>query len=919
MWGAYNNLMPYFGFIHSTMRVAKNKITSIVIEPFPIEQILFEEFNHIIEENLEEEKVIFNLENDENVHLNLDKILKMEEVKTTLDRQMKYVIKLIERKKGISYRIIDESDDEKFDRIKDEFLNAGEIYLSRNLTDPRSVNVLTSYPPYDLLILDREVRLNQKGRKRIYQRSNLYQLQMILNSLAILQDRPMQYNRNLIKLLENLEYVEFEDLETVSIKEDEWLFLNDLNREGTEEQREFTHISLETPDFAILEGPPGSGKTTTICETIYQAIKRGMRILLVASTHVAVDNVLEKLMDEKTPYYDEIKRTILPIRIGRTERISELASKYQAELFWKTERKRLWNQLERLSNRTESQDEMLNLLRSPDKPINEYMMNAFIRAANLVCGTTIGILRHPEILKIRREGGTLHPYDLLILDEASKTTFQEFLVPSLVAERFIIVGDIRQLSPFVDEEGIVANISTASISESYWVTLLNNIQSAQKANRTGKYIIQLGEELSKKQLKILSGLIPFEFTWINLIEDKRADLLQIMGASIIVGTRKSFAYNESLLPLDVKWINSENSAEILPFNKFPFQNDLDSWQRSLKAVEFLKTPINDKFNNDESFEEALGWRLIRDYELRKVDRRYRKEIDNLIPRNWSDEQKRDFELMIHGLKRLAFPSIIELLQEGFERSNYQKRIDIGSCLTDGMPPAYLKQRHRTLRYQHRMHPEISMFPRKEFYNEEALKDLPGIGKDRQFHFENYSNRVLWIDVSKRKDIRKLKKRAQQRLYRNSNEDEANIIISELRDLLDSSKLAPRIDDRPWEIAILPFYRGQERLIRYKLQKLFHSNRKRTFKNRENTVQVELCVVDRFQGHEADIVFLSFVRNSGVGFLDTPNRLNVALTRARYQLVIVGDRFNFLKKQKRSELLQRLVLSTQYKKYYRGSK
>ena len=898
------------------MRVAKNKVTSIVIEPFSFEKFLLEEFKHIIEEKMEKEKVPSDLENDES-SMNLEKLLNMEEVKTTLDRQMKYVIKLIKNKKGFLYRIVDESDDEKFDRIKDEFLGAEEIYFSRYPGDPRYINVLTSYSPYDLLVLQKEVKLNQKGRKTIYLRSNLYQLQMILNSLEILQDRPMQYNRNLIRLLENLEYVEFEDLESVSIEENEWLLLNDINREGTIDQREFTHISLATPDLAILEGPPGSGKTTTICEIIYQAIKRGMRILLVASTHVAVDNVLEKLMDKNASYYDEIKRTILPIRIGRTERISELASKYQAESFWKTERKRLRNRLERLSNRTESQDEMLDLLRSPEKPINDHMMNAFIRAANLVCGTTIGILKHPEILKIRREGGTLFPYDLLILDEASKTTFQEFIVPSLVAERFIIVGDIRQLSPFVDEEGIVANISAASVSESYWVTLLNNIQNAQKVNRTGKYIIQMQKRLNKEKLQVLSDLIPSELKWINLIEDKKIDILQIMGSSIILGTREALKYHESLLPLDIKWINLENSAEILPFDKFSFRQEFDSWIRSLKAIEHLKKPINDKFNNDESFEEALGWRLIRDYELRKVDRRYRDEINNLIPNNWSDEQKEDFEKRIHGLKRLAFPSIIELLQEGFERSNYQKKIDIGSCLTDGIPPAFLEQRHRILRFQHRMHPEISAFPRKEFYNEEALKDLPRISKDRQFHFENYSNRVLWIDVPKRIVKGKSKKRLRQNRYRNSNENEANTIISELKDLLNSSKLAPRIDDRPWEIAILPFYRGQERLIRYKLQKLFHSNRKRTFRNRENTVQVELCVVDRFQGHEADIVFLSFVRNSGVGFLDTPNRLNVALTRARYQLVIVGDRFNFLKKQKRSELLQRLVSATPYKKYYRG--
>jgi superfamily I DNA and/or RNA helicase len=184
------------------------------------------------------------------------------------------------------------------------------------------------------------------------------------------------------------------------------------------------------------------------------------------------------------------------------------------------------------------------------------------------------------------------------------------------------------------------------------------------------------------------------------------------------------------------------------------------------------------------------------------------------------------------------------------------------------------------------------------------------------NFENYQNSVLWIDVFPKKRMKnEIQQKRWRTSFRNSNEDEANVILAELQDLLNPRKLTPRKDGRPWEIAILPFYKGQERLIRLKLQRLFHSQRKRTFFNRDHTVRVELCVVDRFQGHEADIVFLSFVRKSSVGFLDTPNRLNVALTRARYQLVIVGNRRFFLR-QGRSELLHKLAENTPYKKYYR---
>ena len=70
----------------------------------------------------------------------------------------------------------------------------------------------------------------------------------------------------------------------------------------------------------------------------------------------------------------------------------------------------------------------------------------------------------------------------------------------------------------------------------------------------------------------------------------------------------------------------------------------------------------------------------------------------------------------------------------------------------------------------------------------------------------------------------------------------------------------------------------------------------------------IYTVDKFQGKEADLVFLSMIKSGqvGLGFMDSPNRLNVALTRAKYQIVLVGDKEYFKSNKCKSELLRHVA-------------
>lgn len=56
-------------------------------------------------------------------------------------------------------------------------------------------------------------------------------------------------------------------------------------------------------------------------------------------------------------------------------------------------------------------------------------------------------------------------FDDLIIDECSKTTFQESLVPALYVKKWILVGDTRQLSPFVEIDELAENIANLLLKD----------------------------------------------------------------------------------------------------------------------------------------------------------------------------------------------------------------------------------------------------------------------------------------------------------------------------------------------------------------------------------------------------------------------------------------------------------------------
>ena len=233
------------------------------------------------------------------------------------------------------------------------------------------------------------------------------------------------------------------------------------DRRGVETQRLAVSTGLSCPDISLIRGPPGTGKTTVICEIIQQlAVEQGLRILMVAPTHVAVDNVLERIGLLDGPNF---LPGVYPLRhASNAGAVSSHLRMFTWDELSNGLRRRLGDTLEvglQKENTTDEvaaiQQDWLQQLRQPTKGRDEdgeerqdIIGHMLKHNVNLVCATTIGISTGG---KFEAEG---IPFDLAIIDEASKATLGEFLVPGIRAKRWLLVGDEKQLSPHVDQAKI---------------------------------------------------------------------------------------------------------------------------------------------------------------------------------------------------------------------------------------------------------------------------------------------------------------------------------------------------------------------------------------------------------------------------------------------------------------------------------
>lgn len=230
-------------------------------------------------------------------------------------------------------------------------------------------------------------------------------------------------------------------------------------------QRDAIRHALSANDLAIIHGPPGTGKTTTVVEVIRQLIARGERVLACAPSNTGVDNLLERLLATGEP----------AVRLGHPARVSEDLREHSLDALVEQHEvmvlvKQMMREAEQIERKAEKytrakpapgqrwqQRQEARELRKQARLLEKQAVSHILKDARVVCATTTF---DDSVLDDLR-------FDVLVIDEACQSVEPGCWVPLRRADRVILAGDHLQLPPTI--------LSKSAAREGFAVSLMERL------------------------------------------------------------------------------------------------------------------------------------------------------------------------------------------------------------------------------------------------------------------------------------------------------------------------------------------------------------------------------------------------------------------------------------------------------------
>ena len=735
---------------------------------------------------------------------------------------------------------------------------------------------------------------------------------------------------------------EFESNQEIIKKED--LKFNNLKLD--EYQKEAIYRAINSNSIFLLQGPPGTGKTQTISELVYQYNKMGKRVLLSSQTHVAIDNVLERLPNELN---------ILPIRLVNSERKNKvdslflpnrvidnlyfkLLNKYNDKLAnfdnQKQNLKRLNDEYYKIhknySKYKEKREKYLDKLQEVND-INRKILESDnqisylkekIKQDKLIIKFIDEFVNNNFQIKEYQYNGFLISYldgfnEFINKYNISKYLNEDYFCAYLVCFERLFKDNVLFNNEFI--RLMEKNSSIFSKKRNDYKSLLDNeerllLVEQEKKNYKemdkNKLLMSLEYEF-KDVIDVFKSMDEYYYTMFN----------KVMFASIIPSKEKEklnsirqyLDEQEALNELEIhKYdvykdiyakVSSYINEELITQDRKTYTRYLTSNNANVYALTCNANSVYLKENNNYLKELAINDINLRyiDFDVVIIDEVSKaSDIELLIPILYGKS------VILVGDHR-QLPPLFKYKEGMFEGLTFDKRVskETLSEYETLVETSLFKKLFNEAKYnkfmlvkQYRSHKQImdivNLFYEdklilgnkndqnnlKEHYLEVLSNDLRLFTKDIHTYWINsYYNRDYSVSYEK-----KLVKggKASSSFY---NESEIEITKNLLVKINEGYK---DLSDKQISVGVISLYKDQVNLIKKEINKLEFNNIKFN--------KSKVSSVDEFQGKEEDIIIVNLVRNNkskvASDFVKKFERINVALSRARRMLIIVGAKEYF---------------------------
>ena len=256
-------------------------------------------------------------------------------------------------------------------------------------------------------------------------------------------------------------------------------YISYIDENLNDSQKKAIENALSCENFFLIHGPFGTGKTRTLVELISQETRQGHKVLATAESNAAVDNILERLMDNK-------KLTLT--RLGHPQRVSK--HNITQTLAYKAENHKLNKKIKKIHKKIENIIEKRRVHTKPtpqyrrgygdydilhmaskgkggrgissDKmksmakwiEINQEIDEAHDEIKRIENRMIKDIVDSSDVILATNSSSALEAiarvkFDVAVIDEASQATIPSVLIPIAKAHRFILAGDHKQLPPTI--------------------------------------------------------------------------------------------------------------------------------------------------------------------------------------------------------------------------------------------------------------------------------------------------------------------------------------------------------------------------------------------------------------------------------------------------------------------------------------